>query len=112
MKESRKNKRYHSVACAEIPGVFEGEVLLKNISITGCCVECKSSANISVNSLYKINIEPESDSEIGDFILPVECKWIQKKEDVNEIGFTIVDFPKGRLFQRYVDYLSYRSNLK
>jgi hypothetical protein len=112
MWESRTNKRYDSVARVGIPGVLDGDVLLKNISITGCCVECPSSANISANSSYDIKIEPENESKVGDFVLPVECKWIQKGDNSKEIGFNIVNFPKGKLFQRYVDYLAYRSNIK
>ena len=99
------------MARAVIQDVLKEDIMLKNISITGCCVVCLSSVNISINSSYKIKIEPESDAKIGDFVLVVECKWIKETEHSKEIGFNIVDFPKGELFQRYVDYLAFRSEL-
>ena len=107
--ESRVNKRYHSIARVSIEGIQNTDIMLKNISITGCCVNCLSVVDLSVNSQYKIKIKPESNSKIGNFDLPVECKWICCTNNSSEVGFSIVGLPEGKLFQRYVDYLSFRS---
>ena len=112
MWENRINKRYHSVARVGIDGILNGDIMLKNISITGCCVQCLSSVDISVNSQYSIKIKPESDSKIGNFNLPVECKWVRNSDNSTEIGFSIAGFPKGKIFQRYVDYLAFRSQFE
>jgi hypothetical protein len=108
--EKRKSRRYPSIARARIPKAFSGDALLKDLSITGCCIECTMHTGIKQDSTYKITIHPEANSQIGDFELSVECKWIQPASDSCEIGLTIIESPKGKTFQRYVDYLSWRSS--
>jgi hypothetical protein len=109
--ENRKNQRYRTLAQARIPGVLEGESLLKDLSITGCCVECTAFIDIKPNIRYQLEIEPEGVANIGNFQLVVESKWIRSGDYSSEIGFNIVASPKGKLFQRYVDYLEYRASL-
>jgi hypothetical protein len=111
MLENRKNPRYRTLARARIPGILEGENLLKDLSITGCCVECTTIADVQPNTPYQLAIEPESAADIGSFDIAVETKWIRAGDYSSEVGFNIVASPKGRHFQRYVDYLSYRSSL-
>jgi hypothetical protein len=108
MHEQRKNTRYHTSAIAIIKGVHDGETLLKDISVTGCRLELPAYAEIKPNEQYKLEIKPESDSKINPFHLIVESKWEGAKVDSYELGFIIKEFPHGRQFQRYVDYLSWR----
>jgi hypothetical protein len=110
MLDNRKNQRYHTLAHARIPGVMEGGSLLKDLSVTGCCVECTSCAGIEQDAQYQMEILPESAANIGNFELTVQTKWIRFGEYAGEVGFSIVASPKGKLFQRYVDYLGYRSS--
>jgi hypothetical protein len=42
------------------------------------------------------------------FDLLVEAKWIHAGDHAHEMGFSIVESPKGKSFQRYADYLSWR----
>jgi hypothetical protein len=111
MLENRKNHRYRTLAHARIPGVLGGENLLKDLSITGCCVECTSCADIKPENQYQIEILPESAANIGSFALTVQSKWVRSGGYASEVGFAIVASPKGKLFQRYVDYLGYRASL-
>ena len=90
-----------------IPGFSGGENILKDISVTGCCVECTVVSDLP-STQYQIEIEPEEASNIGKFALMVERKWTQSGDYSTEIGFFIIASPKGRQFQRYVDYLTYR----
>ena len=108
MLENRKTPRFQSVAHVRIPGFSGREIVLKDISITGCCVECNAVEDIQP-APHSIEIQPETVSNIGKFELTVERKWVQCGEKTTEIGFFILASPKGRQFQRYVDYLSYRS---
>ena len=110
MLENRKNPRYQSLAHAKIPGLLGGEIILKDLSVTGCCVECTVVTDIQPDIRYQIEIIPEKTSRIGNFELTVERKWIRNGDYSSEIGFFILASPKGRHFQRYVDYLSYRSS--
>jgi hypothetical protein len=109
--EKRKNRRYPSIARARIPRAFSGDALLKDLSITGCCIECTMHAEIKQDSKNKITIYPEETAGIGNFELTVECKWIHSGSYSCDFGFTIIESPKGRAFQRYVDYLSWRPSI-
>ena len=109
MLENRKNPRYQSLAHVRIPGVSGGENILKDISVTGCCVECTGATDLQAGTQYRIEIEPELIANIGKFKLTVERKWVQNDDYATVLGFFIVASPKGKQFQHYVDYLSYRS---
>jgi hypothetical protein len=111
MLDNRKSQRYRTLAHARISGILEGDNLLKDLSVTGCCVECTSCADIKPDTTYQMEIIPESASRIGNFELTVETKWIRGGDYSSDVGFSIVASPKGKLFQRYVDYLGYRSSL-
>jgi hypothetical protein len=111
MPESRKSLRYQTLAKARIEGAAEGEILLKDLSITGCCVECTTYVDIKPNTQYRIEVTPETSAKIGEFELVTESKWVRTAGYSCEIGFSILESPKGRAFQRYVDYLNWRSSM-
>ena len=106
--EQRKDARYESSAKAIIEGASKETALLKDISVTGCKVELPAYAAIEQNKKYKLKIIPESASNVESFFLTVESKWIGAGADSYAFGFLIIESPKGKQFQRYVDYLSWR----
>jgi hypothetical protein len=108
MVEQRNNARFQSFAKVIIHSKGKKQALLKDISITGCRVESVEFAEIEPKAQYKLKIIPEEASEIGTFNLVVEAKWSGAMVDSYEYGFCITGSPKGRQFQRYVDYLSWR----
>jgi hypothetical protein len=112
MLEKRKYLRYVSQAHARIPQAEAGDVLLKDISITGCGIESTMMLDLILHNQYKMEILPEASSDIGHFELLVEPSWVRTAGYSFEAGFTIVESPKGRQFQRYVDYLSWRHPVK
>ena len=109
--EMRDSPRYNTIARARIPGVLEGDNLVKNLSITGCCLECAAFCDIKPNEKYNIIIKPEATADIEEFDLQVECRWVHNGDYCCDVGFQIVASPKGKRFQRYVDYLVYHSSL-
>ena len=110
MNEKRADIRYETLAKAKIEGISEGDILLKDISITGCHVECTTYLEIKPNIQYNLEVMPESAANIDTFTLLVEIKWIRSESYCCEIGFLITEFPKRKLFQRYVDYLDWHKN--
>ena len=111
MQERRKDLRSHSIGRAYIDCIPKGDVFLKNLSITGCCLECTSNAEkIKLNEVYSITVDPEHESKINKFYVRAKCRWIHKSDSSCEIGFQIAVSPSGKDFQNYVDYLSYHSN--
>jgi hypothetical protein len=111
MVDNRKNFRYQTLAKARIEGITEADVLLKDLSITGCCIESTIYLNVKKDSQYKIEIVPETAARIGSFELLTELRWIRASGYSCEAGFSILESPKGRLFQRYVDYLAWRASM-
>ena len=107
MSESRNSPRYRTTAHVEMPKVPGGDGLLKNISITGCCVECAGVVKMQPEAQYQLMIKPEKEAHIGIFELTVECKWVRDDGHGTELGFSIIASPKGKQFQFYVDYLAY-----
>ena len=108
MSELRRSPRYRTSAHAEVSKIHGSDGLLKNISITGCCVECTGAVNIQPTAEYQLMIKPEKESHIGAFELTVDCKWVRNDGHGTELGFGIIASPKGKQFQYYVDYLAYR----
>ena len=108
--EKRKNRRYPSIAKVQIPKAFTGEAFLRDISITGCRIECTMNVDILENSEYSIIIFPETTAKIDSFELLADCKWIHSGSDSCNIGFFVKKSPGKKDFERYVDYLSWRSN--
>ena len=106
--EKRKQIRYATQARARITAAFDNDVLLKDISVTGCGIESTVFMDIKLNERYKMEILPEDISKIGSFEIMVEVLWTRMSGYFFEAGFTIVESPKGKQFQRYVDYLSWR----
>jgi hypothetical protein len=97
---------------ARIAGILESDVLLKNLSITGCCLECTAYYdNIKANETYKIEVEPEISSNIENFELEAECRWVRNGDYFCEFGFQVTASPRGKKFQSYVDYLVYHSTM-
>jgi hypothetical protein len=106
--EYRFHTRYRSFARVKFQGHIGKENILKNISVVGCCVECTSLADIQVDNQYVLEVMPEAAAKIGRFDLEVKAVWIRASGYSGEVGFAITASPKGKLFQRYVDYLSWR----
>jgi hypothetical protein len=115
MPEKRKNQRYKTQAQARIPNILEGENVVRDISITGCCIEYpvieySVLTEIKPETVYQMEIMPEKNAKINNFVLEVEVKWLRSIGNSGVIGFSVVASPKEDQFQRYVDYLAYRSS--
>ncbi|GHV74194.1 hypothetical protein AGMMS49940_14960 [Spirochaetia bacterium] len=109
MFENRKNVRFPTLARAHVPAVFDGEALLKDLSITGCCVEYTMFVDVKPNTPYALKVIPDSAAKIAPFEIQVESRWVRSGGYSCEIGFAITVSPKGKDFQRYVDYLAWRA---
>ena len=111
MFENRKCPRFASLARARIAGLPEGEALIRDLSITGFRLEFSAAVAFEKDKNYKIKVIPETIAQVEDFELEAQPRWSQAGYDSFEIGFAILQSPRGREFQRYVDYLSFRIGL-
>jgi hypothetical protein len=109
MKEMRRAPRYPTFAKARIDGFAEGEALLKDLSVTGCRLEFSAAIAFSLADLCRIRIMPEDRSSVEAFEIEANPLWSRAGYDSFEVGFSIGASPKGRFFERYVDYLAWKA---
>jgi hypothetical protein len=88
---------------------FEGAAILRNISIGGFCMESRTYAAITVGEIYKMNIQPESGSQVNSFDLEVEVRWVRSTETRFSAGLSIAKPPLDRSLARYIDYIAQRA---
>ncbi|MDR0410611.1 MAG: PilZ domain-containing protein [Treponema sp.] len=108
MFEKRKGARYRTIAYVRVHGLFDGDALLKDISVTGCRIETTVFVDVRPGGVYTMQVIPESAAKIAAFELQVETRWVNTASDSCEVGFMIKESPEGKQFQRYVDYLAWR----
>jgi hypothetical protein len=108
MQEKRISPRYHSLGHANLTGVLKNDLYIKNISITGCCLECLEKVSFpKPDEKCMVEIKPENAARIGKFEFEAECKWVRYTDDTSDIGLTVTVSPQGKHFQNYVDYIAY-----
>jgi hypothetical protein len=95
--------RYSSVAFIEVNG-FEGRALLKNISVTGFCMQSKTYANLIPGEKYIMHIFPGKSTGLNTIESEVEARWVQSEVSMFEVGLLITK-SSGRDMEKYVDYL-------
>ena len=108
MKEQRKNLRYETLATVKIKEIGKEDFPLKDLSITGCRIEFPINKDIMPNMRFSLKIIPENAAEVEPFTINTESRWVSVSGRGCEAGFSLVEPPKGKQFQRYVDYLSWR----
>jgi hypothetical protein len=106
--ENPRPPRYSAVARVRING-FEGEAVLRNISIGGFRMESKTYAAITVGEHYAIQIIPEAIAMLNLIEMEVAARWIQSAETSFNSGFLIIT--ANQSFEKYVDYISHKSTL-
>jgi hypothetical protein len=108
-----RNKRFSSNGQVFISQVTNTDVLLKNLSASGLCIESPDLIEIIPKTRYSVDIVPEKDANIDKFSLEIESRWIKTKMKSSESGFVIV-IPPGisgkALLEQYLDYLSVQSD--
>jgi hypothetical protein len=107
LKENPRPSRYNTVARIRING-FEGEAVLRNISIGGFRMESRTYAAIGTGEHYAIQIIPEAASRVQPIELEVDVRWIQSTETRFNSGFLIIKPPADRSFDKYIEYIIHK----
>jgi hypothetical protein len=104
--QNRENPRYDTLADFVVEG-FEGEGLLKNISLPGLCLESATYVALAPKERYNIKIIPETLSHVGPFGVRAEVNWIKSTELSFEAGFSIIEpyQDKSSPIGRYIEFL-------
>jgi hypothetical protein len=106
--EKRKHSRFQSLAKVIIKEFGKEEFQLKDLSITGCRIEYPLDVEILLDMRFSLKLIPEKEAKIHSFSIIAEARWIRVSSTSCEAGFIITESPKGKQFQSYVDYLSWR----
>jgi hypothetical protein len=106
--EQRKNSRFLSLARVTVKEFGREEFQLKDISITGCKIEYPLDTEILLNMRFSLKVIPEKEAKINSFSITAEARWVRVSINSCEAGFMITESPRGKQFQNYVDYLSWR----
>jgi hypothetical protein len=96
--------RYKSLASISING-FDGEALLKNISITGFCMESKTFVNITPGTTYGMHIVPEVSTSLEQFDVEVEARWVLSEVFRFDVGFLLTKTQSRKDMDRYIEFL-------
>ena len=106
--EKRKHSRFQTLAKVVIKEFGKEEFQLKDLSITGCRIEYPLDVEILLDMRFSLKIIPEKETKIHAFSIIAEARWIRVSSKSCEAGFNITESPRGKQFQSYVDYLSWR----
>jgi hypothetical protein len=97
--------RYSLNAGIEVEG-FEGEGSLKNISISGCCMESSTYVSIKPDEVYKVIIKPDTSDNMEPFSYKVKATWTKSSETLFQAGFTLENSQNNTQMKEYVEILN------
>jgi hypothetical protein len=102
--QEREMPRFAANGGISIEG-FEGEGLLKNISISGCCLESVTYVAITPNQAYQVTLKPGECTNMESFTLKLLVNWTKSSETLFEAGFSLEEGRKNPLLERYAEQL-------
>jgi hypothetical protein len=102
--QEREDPRFAANGGITIEG-FEGEGLLKNICISGCCMESVTYAALLPAEVYKVKIIPAADISLDPFSAALTASWTKSSEMSFEAGFSLEAGRKNPHLEKYVEYL-------
>jgi len=106
--QSPRLPRYDCIAEVKING-FEGQAVLRNVSISGFRMESKTFAAIRPGERYDMQIAPPKESGVISFEVKVEVRWVKSDVTSFNVGFLIVNPAAERFLAKYIDYLKQQS---
>ena len=87
----------------------EAEASLQDLSMHGLSIKSDDYIDIEPNSSYVIAIIPEKETNIKEFQLEIESRWVKINRSRMESGFSVmVPFNKAE-FDDYLEYLAVKS---
>jgi hypothetical protein len=104
---SPRQPRYDCIAIVKING-FEGQAVLRNISIGGFRMESRTFAAMELGEQYSMQIVPDAETGLNPFEVKVEVRWIKSDVTSFNVGFLIVNPASDRLITKYIDFLKQR----
>ena len=107
MFQKRKVPRYALTADASIEG-FEGEGVLENICVSGCCLQSATYVSLIPDEVYKVTILPGPGETIKPFTSQLKVSWTKSSEMLFQAGFSLDSGQSSHQLEQYVDILKSR----
>ena len=107
-----RHPRYGSKGRVYIAEVSNTELLLKNLSASGLCVESEGFMDVLPSGRYSVDIVPEEDAKLDQFKLEIESRWIRTQKRSSESGFVIVIPPGSKGTQALDRYLAFLAEVE
>ncbi|MDR2313533.1 MAG: hypothetical protein LBE02_03285 [Spirochaetaceae bacterium] len=111
----QRDLRYTSRGKVYIAEVSNAEILIKNVSSGGLCIESEDSLEISPRARYSIEIIPEEESRVDPFTVDIEARWVKAKKRLCESGCVMIippGTPSQEVLEQYLAYLAGRGEGK
>jgi hypothetical protein len=105
--KEREAPRFAANGGISIEG-FEGEGLLKNVSVSGCCLESVTYVAITPGKAYQTRIDPGADIDMEPFTLNLLVSWTRSSEMIFEAGFSLEANKKDPRLEHYREQLQAR----
>ena len=105
--QKRKVPRYTLNAGISIEG-FDGEGILDNICVAGCCMESSTYVSLMPDEVYRVTIKPGPDEKIKPFTHNLKVSWTKSSEDLFQAGFSLEGDKSTAQMEQYVDILNAR----
>ena len=86
--QKRKVPRYSLKAGITIDG-FEGEGMLENICVTGCCMESSTYVSLMPDEVYQVTIKPVQGEDFKPFSHKLKVSWTKSSETLFQAGFSL-----------------------
>ena len=88
------------------------EANLRDLSLHGLAIKSDGYMDIELNSPYVIAIIPEKETNIKEFQLEIESRWVKINKSRMESGFSVmVPFNKDE-FNDYLEYLAMKGKVQ
>jgi hypothetical protein len=102
----RKDNRYTANAEVCITPFSEHRVVLKDISLNGCCIHSNDFIEILPDTCFMIGVAPQDSPDVKNFALDVKSRWIRTARGFFESGLEILTPEKPAALERYIQFLS------
>lgn len=105
-KEQRKEERFIDIGRVEAPELCVFPGVLEDISMFGSKIRFPANIDVELNEDVELRISPSQRKETQPFLLIGHPKWVQKDENVTQVGFKFLRSPGTHMLNSYIEKLA------
>ena len=89
----------------------EAKASLRDLSQSGLSIKSDDYIDIEPNSSYVVAIIPEKETNLEEFRLEIESRWVKLNKFKMESGFSVIVPFEQKEFNEYLEYLAQKGKL-